>query len=155
MFDHHFPLLMARLWHAGGVGRRAVPKIHSRAGGVVRGHWIGRRISGIRSGFCEPAEHHGEVGNLSESLVPYLRILRSAFPEPPTGEERRAVLAALFDDMSEEALGALGAALLEDEEVVVLNEAIEATTRRKVDGTLVAAARERLTEAGWDFDDEH
>ena len=90
--------------------------------------------------------------DLHESLTPFLHILEEAFPRVPEGEERRAALAALFYDMSEEALAALGAAYFNDGPMVILDEAIHAVTDRRVDDQLVAVARRRLERAGWPFE---
>jgi hypothetical protein len=93
------------------------------------------------------------VAPLPEILTPLLRTLEVAFPAVPTGEERRAVLAALLGDMSEGSLAALAGEFFDDEPVVILDEAIHAVSDRRVAPDLVQAARDRLAAAGWPFDD--
>jgi hypothetical protein len=91
---------------------------------------------------------------LSDHLVPYLEILRTAFPATPVGEQLSALLRVLFGDMSEETFGDLLAEYLDEERVVVINNAVLAVTCNAPDHQLDLSIRLMLEEHGWEFDSE-
>lgn len=86
--------------------------------------------------------------------MPYLRMLRLAFPAPPTGDERRALIHVLFFDLSERAFASLLAEYLDEERVVVLNEAIHVVNGPSPPPDLMYLVRVKLRGQGWDFDQE-
>ena len=89
---------------------------------------------------------------VGDHLAPYFAMLRAAFPVPPEGDDRRALLHVLFFDLSERALARLLSEYFDDERAVVLNEAIEVVNGPSLDPDLLGGIRSALEAEGWDFD---
>jgi hypothetical protein len=58
-------------------------------------------------------------------LVPLLAVLRRVFPLGVDSDQRRVLLVALWDQLSEENFGLLLSEFLDDEQVVAVDEAEE------------------------------
>lgn len=92
--------------------------------------------------------------SVPEQLNTDLEVLRIAFPGALARQEYEALLVAVEDELCEENLALLVAALIDGEPIVVANDAANQRLRRGVPEEAVGAMRERLSRAGWQFDDE-
>jgi hypothetical protein len=86
-------------------------------------------------------------------LVPLLAVLRRVFPLGVDSDQRRVLLVALWDQLSEENFGLLLSEFLDDEQVVVVDEAISALGAGIPAGA-ACAIMSLLTEEGWPLDVE-
>lgn len=88
---------------------------------------------------------------LGSELQRVLDQLRQAYPRGvvPDGDYA-ALLVILQEDMSIEALSKVVAALVEDELVVVENQAAEAVSRRRPTADDIERVRRKLQKAGWE-----
>ena len=87
-------------------------------------------------------------------LAPSLEVLRLAYPEGVPPAQRAALLVALFEDMSERNLADLLAEFLDDEKVVILDEAIHTSNKRRPSEQELKEVRHQLRSAGWEFSDD-
>jgi Protein of unknown function (DUF3349) len=93
---------------------------------------------------------------LPAPLMEVLAILRKAYPDRFPKEDYFPLLAVLQTDMSEENLSKVVAEFLDDETVVIANDAAKAASGARPKREEVARVRRRLEAAGWtpEFDDE-
>jgi hypothetical protein len=90
------------------------------------------------------------VGELPDSLVPSLDVLRRAFPSGISEDEYHALLAAMDGDYSDESLALVVAAATGREPVVVDNDHAAAVTTARPAAADVRRIREQLSSAGYD-----
>lgn len=90
-------------------------------------------------------------------LPPYLQecsdLLRDQGLSGANARQRAAMLAAVYDDLSERNLADVLHDVLGGDKHELLREAIEAH-ERLADSQVALEARARLVEAGWEFDDK-
>ncbi len=91
------------------------------------------------------------------NLPPHLErlrvILTSAFPAGVSATTRRALLIVLWDELSEENFGRVLAEFLDDEAVVIVDEAIKAVSGSP-DSRRAQGVKAELRAHGWPFEDD-
>jgi hypothetical protein len=88
---------------------------------------------------------------LPPHLAVLLPVLKSAFPDGVSELTRVALLAVLWNELSEENFGILLAEFLDDEAVVVVRDAILALDDPSA-ATAMGDVEQRLRESGWRFE---
>lgn len=86
---------------------------------------------------------------LPEYLVPVLETLRRAFPEGVSDEDYLPLLVVLREGLSEGNLALVVAELMDDEIVVIDNDAAAAVSVRRPPAAEVQRLRDRLIASGW------
>jgi hypothetical protein len=88
---------------------------------------------------------------IPEHLAPDVAILRRSFPHGVQGEDRSALMAAIYDEFSERNVGEVLEDLLGGDRHQLLGEAIQARSRYGR-SPQVDVIRRLLQEQGWEFD---
>jgi Protein of unknown function (DUF3349) len=91
---------------------------------------------------------------LPAHLLPILERLRAAYPAGVPDEDYLPLLAALRNDLSDDHLAQVVAELVDDEVVVVDNDAAKIEGRLRPAPSEVERVRARLISAGYEFDSE-
>jgi len=86
-------------------------------------------------------------------LMPVLAMLRRAFPEGVPDGDYLPLLVVLREGLSERNLAVVVAELMDDEIVVVDNDAAAAVSVRRPPATEVVRLRDRLIAVGWEPDE--